>query len=76
MKKFVVAFISFFDNIVIMELVEAETPRDAILNMKTISEAGWYDEGTDEFPQEMEDIKDFFFNGDAAVNVFEIPANG
>jgi hypothetical protein len=72
MKRFAVAYISFFDNEIKLCTVDANSPEEAILPaMKAIGET------TDDIAElvadkTLEQIKDLFFDWDSAIEVKEI----
>lgn len=71
MSKFATSFISFFDNVTRMQVIEAETPLDAMKG--TLVKLGFVTEFSDlaEFTTE-EELKVFCFNSDALVEALEI----
>jgi len=67
-RKFVVSWISFFDNIMHSEIVKATSDIDAVF--KSSQDIVLLDE---EFRScEIEDIKQLFFDCDAMINTIEI----
>jgi hypothetical protein len=63
MKKFVVAYINFFDNELKLNIIEAENWSDAIMK------AGYGDYG---ICNSLEETQEHFWNSDALINVLEI----
>ena len=66
MKKFVVGFLSFFDNDLQLEIIHAEDEVKALKQSKFI--------GDYEFPENatMDDIQDIMLNCDSVVSVIEV----
>lgn len=69
MKKYVVAFINFHDNDLKVYFVEAESEHDAIGKTEIVAQ-GW---AHDEIPKDLSELKDYFFNCDAVIEVKELP---
>lgn len=78
MKNFVVGYLSFFDNELILEKIEAESDYEAIKKamLNIVSEEYRQDEidfqNSEEYPKKMSDLRDYFFNGDSVINVIEL----
>lgn len=74
MKKFAVAYISFFENDVIIDFVEAEDWKSAIFKHKKFTEVEDpnMQEWIDNMPNDLEELKTEFFNGEIGVDVKEI----
>ena len=73
MKKYAVAYMNFFDNELTIEFVEAETEKQAIFShSKMQSDSGWSEELSDN----LDEIKQAFFDGDTLVDVKEIKEEG
>lgn len=67
MAKFVVATLSFFENNIKMQVVDAESDLEAALAVMSGDAEGWLDSC-----ESLEELKDEAFNGDMAINVMEI----
>lgn len=63
--RYAVGYINFFDNDLKIEIVEASSVREAVNKHSCIVDYGV-------FPEDLEDIKNFFFNADAAIDVVQI----
>ena len=79
MKKYAVSYINFFNNELTIEIVEAETIKKAILKHSKLlaenSDNGKVDEEDwlhTNMPEELEEIKETFFDMDCMVDVVEI----
>ena len=77
MKKFAVAYASLFENNLVIEVVDAENEKQAILNHSKVKSddpvvqqetVDWINGMSDD----MEDIKEEFFNGEILVDVLEL----
>lgn len=68
MNKYVVGYLSLFVNEVYLEIVEAETKLAAALTY--LRDSTTWD--VDEKMESLEDLKNFCFNGDCAINVIQI----
>lgn len=66
MKNYVVAFLDFFDNEIILEKVQANSKIDAIKIHSRLKDWEFPDGAT------LEDISDMLFYDDAVVSVIEI----
>lgn len=66
MKNYVVAFLSFFDNEIILEKIQANNEVDAIKMHSQLKDWEFQDNAT------LEDISDMLFNCDAVVSVIEV----
>lgn len=64
MNKYVVGYLSQFDNYLLLEIVEAESELDAC-----ISYLQWED---DEMPKSMDELHDMCANSDSSINVIQI----
>jgi hypothetical protein len=78
MKKYVVAYISFFDNELVQLIVEAESEYEAIKKgmIELTSEEYRQDEidfqNDPEYPKTVEEQKQLAFNSDSMVAAIEI----
>jgi hypothetical protein len=78
MKKYVVAYISFFDNDLVQLIVEAESEYEAIKKgmVELTSEEYRQDEinfqNDPEYPKTVEEQKQLAFNSDSMVSAIEI----
>ncbi len=73
MKKYAVGHISFFDHILKVEIVEANTPKEALLKHSDFDTDDIdFKEWLNELPNDMDEIKSMFYNVDATVDVIEI----
>lgn len=68
MKKFAVGHIDWFDNNLIIEIVEAEDWRSALLKHSKI-DSSW---ASDYFGKTLEDAKANAFDSDMMIDVIEI----
>jgi len=81
MPRFAVGYANFFDNDLQIEIIEADDFREAIIkhsgfkakDPKDADEiakdmAEWFSS----MPETMEDVKQFFFDGDALVDAIQI----
>lgn len=71
-KRFAVGYISFFSNKLIIEVIEADDWKSALLKHSTIV----IDKQEKKFletAKNLEEVKEFAFNGDSMVAVVEIP---
>ena len=71
MKKFAVGFLSFFENDLIVEVVEADNWRDAIFKHTSLISDDM-EEWIADMPEGLEEIKEAMFNGEIAIDVKEI----
>ena len=72
MNRYVVCYLNFFDNELKSEIIEAESPKQAIANHSCITN---YDDTLEwlmELPDDLESIKEEFFNGDLLIDVVEV----
>lgn len=71
MDKFVVAFVSLFDNEILMQVIEAKSGIEAALEY---CKQNYFSDGS--FGQEefstLEELKSYMFNGDCLINVIEV----
>lgn len=73
MKKFAVGYISFFDNDLVVDIVEAEDIKSAILSHKKLkTDDKDFAEWINNMPDSLEDIQTEFFNSDQGIDVKEI----
>jgi len=68
MKKFAVGYMSFFDNVLKIEIVEAENFKSSIVKHSLLRDSSWLSE----IPDDLEEIKTFFWNTDSMIDVLEI----
>jgi len=73
MKKFAVGYISFFENVLIVEIVEADDFKAAILLHSHLRSSDddfrkWYDQ----MPDDLEEIKSQMSEGEVGIDVKEI----
>lgn len=71
MKKFAVGYINFCDNDLSIEIVEANDVKEAIGKHSVLTgprNKAWMDE----MPDDIEEIKERFFNSDSMIDVVEI----
>ena len=68
MKTFIVAYISYFDNILTQERIEAENAIDAMCQV-LISKKGYL---SDMGFKTEEDVKFYAFDSDSMVSAFEL----
>ena len=73
MKKFAVAFMCYFDNILTIEIHEADDWRAALIQHSALSEQG--SEAEEAIPDNLEDAKEYFFDGDCLIDVIPIPTH-
>lgn len=66
MKNFVVGFLSFFDNEILLEKISANNAVEAMLKHSSIKGYVFKENAT------IEEIQDEVFNSDAAISVIEI----
>ena len=66
MKNYVVAFLSFFDNKIILEKIQANSEIDAIKMHSRLKDWELQDGAT------LEDISDMLFYDDAVISVIEV----
>lgn len=67
MKKYVVAYMSLFENIMHMSVVEAQSEAEALLTV--LKNQGWE---MSYLPTEAESIKEEAFNSDTVIGALEI----
>lgn len=79
MKKYIVGYLSFFENELILDSVEAESDFEAakkFLVSICITEESKKEEldyqNSDSFPKTLEELKDLWFDTDAVINVKEL----
>lgn len=70
MKKFCVSYISFYDNELMLEVVQAESETDAVLKASFGLAEYLKQEGIE---QSLEGYKQACFNADSMVNTIEVP---
>lgn len=68
MRRFAVGYFSAFDGELTVEIVEADSIQEAIGKHPRIKSEDW-----NQLPEDLEEIKDYFFNADAGIDVVEIP---
>lgn len=68
MKRFVVGYLNFFDNDLLMEFVFANSYEEAITNCSYIKEFSFPENTT------FEDMKNILFDCDIVVSAIEVPA--
>lgn len=66
MKKYATAFLSYFDNELIMDLYLADNKTDAMI--KALDKNGYQYEG----PYNEESVQEYAFDVDAMVNAIEV----
>lgn len=64
MKKYIVAYISFFDNVLTQEVVFAESEYNAILSKLSLD--------SDSTPSSVEELKQLAFDMDCMVSAIQI----
>lgn len=70
--KYAVGFLSFFDNDLVVNIVEADSVKEAICKHESIAVYEETEAWLSELPDDLETLKEEFFNGDLAVDVVEI----
>lgn len=74
--KFAVAHANLFDNELKVEILEGSNWRDALLRHSVfVSMLADCPEYLDDIPKDLEEAKDYFFNGDALIDVIPIPTH-
>lgn len=69
--RFAVGHTTFFENVLTIEIVEADNVKEAIMAHSAFNEyAG--NEWLEQMPDDLEGIEEFFFNGDTLVSATEI----
>jgi hypothetical protein len=71
MARFAVAYMNFFDNELVVEIVEADDWRGAIFKHSTLSNIG-LGEWLDNMPHDKIDTQNYFFDADSSIDVVEI----
>jgi len=71
MKQFAVAYLSFLDNEIFLEVVDAENKVDACWQHPQLNKEDWDMEGST--PEDYDDLLDMFACADIAVEVVEVP---
>ena len=71
MNKFVVGYISFFDNVLKVEIVEATDWKDALVKHSCISNDKYFVEMIQNY-ESMDELIDVVYDCDATFNVIEI----
>lgn len=66
MRRWAVGWMTFFDNVLKIEIVEAEDWHSALLKHSKVGEDPW------EFPPDLEEAKQEAFNGDCTFDVIEV----
>ena len=77
--RFAVAYANAFDNDITIEIIVADSLKQAIVAHSAFNMSKSkpdYDEWFEDMPDELEAIKEFFFNGDTLVSATEIPHDG
>lgn len=77
--RFAVAVANPFDNDITIEIIVADSLKQAIMAHSAFNSSkskADYDKWFEEIPDELEEIKEFFFNGDVLVSATEIPQGG
>lgn len=72
MKKYVVAYINFFDNELKMSIIEAENEVDACKQYLKIKEFNENNDWINNLPNNLENLRDEIFNTDSQINAIEI----
>lgn len=72
MNRYVVVYLNFFDNELHSEIIEATSPKHAIAQHSSISNYEETLERLMEMPDDLESIKDVFFDADQLIDVVEI----
>jgi len=79
MKKFVVGYLNFYDNEILLLKVEAESSYEAVKKAMVefctteegrLEELEW--QANEEYPDNFNDLSDMLYNSDTAINVIEI----
>jgi hypothetical protein len=70
MKKYVVGYINFFDNELVIKIVEASTWQNAI--GAYFKDRQDLNDWLDELPATLEETKVYFFDNDSAIDVVEL----
>jgi hypothetical protein len=71
MKRFVVAYVDFFDHHMTLEVVEAETEQDARW-MHSKTKSGWEPNREETDAMNHDDFQGWCFNSDFLVSVVEV----
>jgi len=68
--KYAVGYVNFFDNELILEVVSANSLREAILSHSKlrVEDDPHTDHWLDSAPDEIEEIKEYFFDADILVS--------
>lgn len=77
--KFAVAHADCMDNDITIEIIVADSLKQAIMKHSAFNKStskSDYDEWFEEMPNELEDIKEFFFNGEILIGATEILHGG
>jgi len=75
MKRFAVAYMTFMDNDLRIELHTADNWKEAILKYSSFSKEEYREqmqEWLSEMPDDKEEMKEYFFNADSLLDVIEI----
>ncbi|WNN12483.1 hypothetical protein MA9V2_234 [Chryseobacterium phage MA9V-2] len=78
-KQYTVAYMSFFDNDLRLAVVEATSELEAAKKFLYDITDDKYKQGeldeqaSENYPKDMEALKEYHFNADAVINVIEIP---
>jgi len=75
LKKYVVAYVSFFNNELLLAEVEANSEREAVVNHPHFLQPGVAEDNKEwfkELPEDMGDIETFFYDCDSLIKVIEI----
>lgn len=73
MKRYVVGYLNYFDNNMILEVVEADSPSDALWKHSKLKSDDWGP--NQEITQGMspKELQDWAFEFDTSVAVLELP---
>lgn len=78
MKKFVVGYLTFFENELILHQVEANSDYEAVKKtMLEITSEEYKDDelqwqNSEDYPKTMQELKNHLFDADTVINVIEL----
>lgn len=62
--KYVVGYLDFFDNEMLLEQIQADSPEDAVAKHSKLSKSF--------LPAKLEEMQEHLFNSDTVIDVLEI----
>lgn len=71
-KRWAVSYVNFYDNELVTEIVVAQNWKIALVLHSKLATEDW-ETFVNSIPETLEEVKEYFFNADCAIDVVEIP---